>query len=81
MFGGLDGIITTFAVVATVAGADLSIEVIILMGFANLIADGISMGFGDFVSDVAEREKAKEEMKRETWCVGGKRPRVRARAR
>ena len=37
MFGGLDGIITTFAVVAAVAGAELSADMVTLMGVANLV--------------------------------------------
>ena len=48
VFGGLDGIITTFAVVAASKGGSLSTEIVLLMGFANLFADGLSMGFGDF---------------------------------
>ena len=41
VFGGLDGIITTFSTIASVAGGNLSIPVVITLGFANLIADGI----------------------------------------
>ncbi len=37
VFGGLDGIITTFAVVAAVAGAELSTDMVTLMGVANLV--------------------------------------------
>jgi len=48
VYGGLDGIITTFAVVAGVAGAALSPGVVLIMGFANLIADGLSMAIGDY---------------------------------
>ncbi len=48
IYGGLDGIITTFAVVAGVAGAQLSAGVVLILGFANLLADGISMAVGDF---------------------------------
>lgn len=69
VFGGLDGIITTFAVIATVAGANLDTDVVILMGFANLVADGISMGFGDYLSSKAELEFAAREMRREQWFV------------
>mmetsp|Transcript_13137 Transcript_13137/g.15910 ORF Transcript_13137/g.15910 Transcript_13137/m.15910 type:complete len:306 (-) Transcript_13137:727-1644(-) len=67
VFGGLDGIITTFAVVAAVAGGDLSRRVAVLMGFANLLADGMSMGFGDYLSSKAELEYAKSETSREKW--------------
>jgi vacuolar iron transporter family protein len=56
VYGGLDGIITTFAIVAGVAGAALSSSVILILGFANLIADGISMAAGDFLSSKAEAE-------------------------
>ena len=43
IYGGIDGAINTFAVVAGAAGANLSISVVIILGFANLIADGFSM--------------------------------------
>ncbi|MCB9358419.1 VIT1/CCC1 transporter family protein [Candidatus Woesearchaeota archaeon] len=69
VYGGLDGIITTFAVVAGVAGASLSSIVVIILGFANLIADGLSMAIGDFLSSKAESEYHAAERKRETWEV------------
>ena len=56
VFGGLDGIITTFAVVAAGAGANLEGKVIVLMGFANLVSDGISMGLGDYFSEKSENQ-------------------------
>ena len=67
VFGGLDGIITTFAIVAAVAGAGLSTNTVILMGVANLVADGISMGLGDYLSEKAERNFVMHEFKREQW--------------
>jgi VIT1/CCC1 family predicted Fe2+/Mn2+ transporter len=67
VFGGLDGIITTFAIVAASAGGGVGTDFVLMMGFANLIADGISMGFGDFLSTKAELDFAKLEMKREEW--------------
>jgi VIT1/CCC1 family predicted Fe2+/Mn2+ transporter len=67
VFGGLDGIITTFAVVAAVSGADMSGDVVILMGIANLVSDGISMGLGDYFSEKSEKDYIKNEWKRETW--------------
>ncbi len=51
---GLDGVVTTFSIIASVAGASLPIESILILGFANLIADAISMGAGDFLSSKAE---------------------------
>ena len=47
MFGGLDGIITTFAIVSAAVGAGLGNKTVIVMGLANLVADAISMGLGD----------------------------------
>ncbi len=67
VYGGLDGIITTFAVVAGVAGASLSATTVLILGFANLIADGISMAVGDYLSTKAEKEYQKKERERETW--------------
>lgn len=67
VFGGLDGIITTFAIVAAVAGSGLSPDVVILMGVANLLADGISMGLGDYLSEKAENRFVKHERDREMW--------------
>ena len=59
--------ITTFSIVAAVAGANLPIETALLMGFSNLIADGISMGLGDFLSSKAEMEYQEGESKKEQW--------------
>ena len=63
VYGGLDGTITTFAVVAGVAGASLSSSVVLILGFANLVGDGISMAFGDYLSTKAEREYGSAERK------------------
>lgn len=64
VYGGHDGIITTFAVVAGSAGADLSHGVVIILGFANLLADGVSMGVGAFLSKKAEADQY-ERLKKE----------------
>jgi VIT1/CCC1 family predicted Fe2+/Mn2+ transporter len=69
VYGGLDGIITTFAVVAGVAGAALSAGIVLILGFANLIADGLSMAIGDYLSSKAEREYQSAERAREAWEV------------
>ncbi len=67
VYGGLDGIVTTFAVVAGVAGANLSASVVLILGVVNLIAAGISMAFGDYLSTKAEKEYTAAERVRETW--------------
>jgi len=69
IYGGMDGIITTFAVVAGVAGASLNAGVVLILGFANLIADGLSMAIGDYVSTKSEREYHAAEREREAWEV------------
>ena len=50
IYGANDGIVTTFAVVAGVAGAELSTRVVLILGIANLAADGFSMGASNFLS-------------------------------
>lgn len=67
VFGGLDGIITTFSIVAAAVGASLSAEVVLMMGFANLLSDGISMGLGDYLSESAEIQYIHSERERERW--------------
>ncbi len=56
IYGANDGIITTFAVVAGSMGAGLSVEVILILGFASLLADGFSMGASNFLGSRSERE-------------------------
>jgi len=67
VYGGLDGIVTTFATVTSVAGAHLSSSIVIILGLANLIADGIAMGLGDTMSDQAEIDFNNAERGREQW--------------
>ncbi|MDQ3171765.1 MAG: VIT1/CCC1 transporter family protein [Acidobacteriota bacterium] len=50
VYGGIDGVITTFAVVAGVRGGEFAAGVAIVIGVANLFADGLSMGVGNFLS-------------------------------
>lgn len=57
VYGGIDGSVTTFAVVAGVVGANLSTPIILILGFANLFADGFSMAVSKFLSDKAELDR------------------------
>lgn len=57
VYGGIDGAVTTFAVVAGVEGASLSVPIILILGFANLFADGFSMAVGKYSSATAEIEQ------------------------
>jgi VIT1/CCC1 family predicted Fe2+/Mn2+ transporter len=69
VYGGLDGIITTFAVVSGVAGADLSPNIILILGLANLFADGFSMATGAYLSAKSDHEYYEKERQREAWEV------------
>lgn len=50
VYGGIDGVVTTFAIVAGVTGASLSPAIVIILGLANLIGDGFSMAAGAYSS-------------------------------
>ena len=56
VYGGMDGAITTFAIVSGVMGASLSSVIILILGFANLFADGFSMASANYLSEKSERE-------------------------
>ncbi len=56
VYGANDGIITTFAVIAGAAGAGFSSGVMIVLGIANLLADGFSMGASRYLSLKSEHE-------------------------
>lgn len=55
VYGGNDGIVTTFAIVAGTVGADLPHYTVIILGLANLIADGLSMATGAYLSEKSEQ--------------------------
>ena len=65
VFGSNDGIITTFAIVSASVAAHLSPGVIIILGFANLIADGISMGVGSYLGKKSEVDYQRAQRKKE----------------
>lgn len=67
VYGGLDGIITTFAVVAGASGGGLGTNVILILGFSNMFADALSMGVGDALSTKAENDRILKEREREAW--------------
>ncbi len=67
IFGGLDGILTSFAIVAGAAGGQLSPKTVLILGFSNIFADALSMGVGEFLSSKAENEWILSEREREMW--------------
>lgn len=74
VYGANDGIITTFAVVAGVAGANLPANIVIILGIANMIADGFSMAVGDFLGEKSEQHlrhrQTGEEIEKKLWKTG-----------
>lgn len=69
VYGALDGIVTTFAIVSGVVGADLNLGIILILGFANLLADGFSMAAGSYLSVKSEQDYHQEEYNREKWEI------------
>lgn len=65
ILGGIDGAITTFAVVSGATGGDFSTVVIVVLGFANLIADGFSMGVSNYLGTRSELERLREARRSE----------------
>ena len=73
VYGGIDGAITTFAVVAGAAGAGADISWVLIFGFANLFADGFSMSVGNFFSSKAEHDNFEKHKAIEYWEIENKR--------
>ena len=76
VYGGVDGIVTTFAVVAGFAGAQNTAQLghvgyltVLLFGLANLFADASSMGLGNFLSLRSEQDRFKKERDRELYEI------------
>lgn len=67
IFGGLDGILTSFAIVAGAAGGKMPVPVVLVLGFSNIFADALAMGVGEFLSSKAENEWILSERRRENW--------------
>ena len=57
VYGAIDGTVTTFAVVAGVVGADLRTSIILILGAANLAADGFSMAVSNYLGTRAEQQQ------------------------
>lgn len=65
VLGAIDGAITTFAIVAGVVGASLSAGVVVVLGLANLLADGLSMAASRYLSAQADLERRQNAELRE----------------
>lgn len=67
VYGGIDGVVTTFAIVAGVEGATLSSHIVLILGLANVIADGFSMAASNYsgaktvIDDIARIRKIEDD--------------------
>lgn len=57
VYGSIDGTVTTFAIIAGVAGAGLDSKIILILGFSNVLADGFSMASSNFLSEESHMEQ------------------------
>lgn len=69
VYGGMDGCVTTFAVVSGSVGAGLDSTVIIILGFANLLADGFAMSVGAYLSTKSEKDNYQKHKNIEYWEI------------
>lgn len=56
IYGGIDGVVTTFAIAAGVVGADLNAGIVVVLGLANILADGFSMAASNYSGTKAEHD-------------------------
>lgn len=69
VYGGIDGSVTTFAVVAGSAGAGLPTSVVLILGFANILADGFAMSVGNYLSEKSDKDNYEKHKRIEYWEV------------
>ena len=69
IYGSIDGAVTTFAIVAGVVGAGLSPGIILILGFANLFADGFSMAAANYQASKARNEYIQMKRRQEEWEI------------
>lgn len=65
IYGATDGIITTFAVISGVVGASFSTKTLLILGFANIVADGFSMAASNYLGSQSQSELVDSELRRE----------------
>ncbi len=69
VLGGVDGVVTTFAVVAGSAGGQLSLAAVLILGLANLVADGFSMGVSNYLGTRSRQQEVMRARADEAWQI------------
>ncbi|XP_016450450.1 uncharacterized protein LOC107775239 isoform X2 [Nicotiana tabacum] len=69
MNAGPDAIVTSFSLISSISASHHSSVDILVLGFANLVADGISKGFWDYVSSRTQRDVAPKKRSATEWDV------------
>ena len=69
IYGSIDGAVTTFAIVSGVIGASLSPNIVLILGFANMFADGFSMAVANYQATKAHKEFIDMKRKQEEWEI------------
>jgi VIT1/CCC1 family predicted Fe2+/Mn2+ transporter len=69
IYGSIDGAVTTFAIVAGVMGASLPAGIILILGFANLFADGFSMASANYQASKSRNEFVEMKRRQEEWEI------------
>lgn len=67
VYGGLDGIVTTFSIICGIVGSGGNMHGVLAIVISNTIADAMAMGLGDYLSQRSEIQYAKAERRREKW--------------
>ena len=57
VYGSIDGTVTTFAIIAGIAGANLSSAIVVILGFSNVLADGFSMASSNYLSEQSHQDQ------------------------
>lgn len=70
IYGSIDGIVTTFSIVAGSAGGNLAQRVILVLGISNVLSDGYSMGISRYLSALAEEEQGLIQHEKPAWVAG-----------
>ena len=73
VYGGIDGSVTTFAVVAGATGANLESYIVIILGISNLIADGFSMSVGSYLSAKSKNQQYNKYRLSSLWEIKNRR--------